>query len=181
MSYGSNSVHPTPSPPPIKSSQNDSPSSPSTPTFLHPRGVSNRSRGNGHGRGRGRGRVDGNCGYRAAALHIYGNENEGDKVSKECGMELHQRKDLYQGIMSYEDLDLLFRKIAFFGADNAPLFNSMTFLEFHMSEDNNFFIPMPALYWEAKHNQSGDNLMVSYRARMDNYNTMHARRDYHRN
>ncbi|GAA0187272.1 hypothetical protein LIER_34560 [Lithospermum erythrorhizon] len=34
MSYGSNSVHPAPCPPPIKSSQNHSPSSPSTPTSL---------------------------------------------------------------------------------------------------------------------------------------------------
>ncbi|GAA0152966.1 hypothetical protein LIER_11317 [Lithospermum erythrorhizon] len=128
MSYGSNSVHPIPSPPPIKSSQNDSPSSPSTPTSLPPRGcqfdvvyysicwivdV----------------KADGNCAYRAVALHIYGNENEWDRVRKECCMKLYQHKELYQEIMPYDDLDVLFRKIAFFGVDNAPLFNWMTLSE----------------------------------------------------
>ncbi|GAA0155772.1 hypothetical protein LIER_13426 [Lithospermum erythrorhizon] len=49
MSYGSNLVHPIPNPPPIKSSQNGSPSSPSTATYLPPQGVSNRGRGHGCG------------------------------------------------------------------------------------------------------------------------------------
>ncbi|GAA0176394.1 hypothetical protein LIER_29397 [Lithospermum erythrorhizon] len=134
ISYRSNSVHPTPNPPPIKPSQNDSPSSPSTPTSLS----------------KGRGifdihtssysadlmsfiipfvdgfvdvKADGNCGYRDVALHIYGNENESARVRKECCMELHQCKDFYQKIMPYEDLNVSFLKIALFDADDAPLFN----------------------------------------------------------
>ncbi|GAA0145709.1 hypothetical protein LIER_05843 [Lithospermum erythrorhizon] len=49
----------------------------------------------------------------------------------------------------------------------------------HFLLDIDFPIHSPTLYWEAHHDQSADNLIAPYRARMDHYNTiMNAQRNY---